>query len=135
MYSKIIHNDGSVVWLAPVVYLSLCRLESFYFPFDEQKCEFNFRSSSYNDLELEFVNMSAAGDMSAYASNGEWDIVAIPVSTNRTCCSTNPELTYTAVLQVSGFVRIESTLSFRLRAVVVIIVRVRIANIHLCTKP
>ena len=44
----VIHNDGDVLWIPPAIYRSSCPISVKYFPFDEQKCEMNFGSWTFN---------------------------------------------------------------------------------------
>lgn len=39
----LVYEDGSVTWLPPAIYRSVCAVEVTYFPFDWQNCSLIFR--------------------------------------------------------------------------------------------
>ncbi|XP_038072741.1 neuronal acetylcholine receptor subunit alpha-10-like [Patiria miniata] len=94
---------GVVYWNAPALYKSSCRLNVRYFPFDEQRCILKFGSWSYDASGINLVNRSAAGDMSSFIDNGEWDVIGMPVRRNEvyySCCPVPyPDITFTLVLR------------------------------------
>ncbi|XP_013388502.1 neuronal acetylcholine receptor subunit alpha-10 [Lingula anatina] len=89
-YPVKVHSDGSVLWLAPVLYKSYCRLDVRYFPYDQQVCPLRFGSWSFHGDHLLLTNMSESGDTSEFVDNGEWELVAMPLKTSiksYQCCS------------------------------------------------
>ena len=58
------------------------------------------------DTQIDVTNPSTAGDVSNYVSNGEWDLLELPVVVNQayyTCCpEPYPDVTFTLVLQRRG---------------------------------
>ncbi|XP_008008149.3 acetylcholine receptor subunit epsilon [Chlorocebus sabaeus] len=83
----LVYEDGSVTWLPPAIYRSVCAVEVTYFPFDWQNCSLIFRSQTYNAEEVEFtfavddygetINKIDI-DTEAYTENGEWAIDFCP---------------------------------------------------------
>ncbi|XP_005582649.2 acetylcholine receptor subunit epsilon isoform X1 [Macaca fascicularis] len=83
----LVYEDGSVTWLPPAIYRSVCAVEVTYFPFDWQNCSLIFRSQTYNAEEVEFTfAVDDSGetinkidiDTEAYTENGEWAIDYCP---------------------------------------------------------
>jgi len=71
----IIKHDGNVTWLSRAVFKSSCRINVRYFPFDEQLCEIQFSSWTY-DISLVNIDInSAKGDTTNYIENSEWSLV------------------------------------------------------------
>ncbi|EAW90395.1 cholinergic receptor nicotinic epsilon subunit [Homo sapiens] len=83
----LVYEGGSVTWLPPAIYRSVCAVEVTYFPFDWQNCSLIFRSQTYNAEEVEFtfavdndgktINKIDI-DTEAYTENGEWAIDFCP---------------------------------------------------------
>nr|XP_012315992.1 acetylcholine receptor subunit epsilon isoform X2 [Aotus nancymaae] len=83
----LIYEGGSVTWLPPAIYRSVCAVEVTYFPFDWQNCSLIFRSQTYNAKEVELtfavdddgetINKIDI-DTEAYTENGEWAIDFCP---------------------------------------------------------
>ncbi|XP_077999687.1 neuronal acetylcholine receptor subunit alpha-7-like [Glandiceps talaboti] len=101
----IVGSTGSVFWMAPAVLKASCKVEVLYFPFDKQYCQLKFGSWAYQGLQLDLVrrgNLSKA-DMSPYMSNGEWDLVDVPVERYveyYDCCTEPfPDLRFTVILR------------------------------------
>ncbi|XP_032124680.1 acetylcholine receptor subunit epsilon isoform X1 [Sapajus apella] len=83
----LIYEGGSVTWLPPAIYRSVCAVEVTYFPFDWQNCSLIFRSQTYNAKEVELtfavdddgVTINKIDiDTEAYTENGEWAIDFCP---------------------------------------------------------
>uniref|UniRef100_A0A4W4FM38 Acetylcholine receptor subunit epsilon n=1 Tax=Electrophorus electricus TaxID=8005 RepID=A0A4W4FM38_ELEEL len=80
----LIYNDGSMYWLPPAIYRSVCAIEITYFPFDWQNCTLVFRSQTYsaNEIDLDLamdydINKPIEWvviDPEAFTENGEWAI-------------------------------------------------------------
>lgn len=45
--SAYVTNDGRIVYSKPMRVTSICRLDIFYFPFDQQNCTLTFSSFFY----------------------------------------------------------------------------------------
>ncbi|KAJ1357957.1 hypothetical protein KIN20_016235 [Parelaphostrongylus tenuis] len=81
------YHDGVVNWVPPGILKISCKLDIYWFPFDEQICFFKFGSWSFSRDKIEL----AAGDFdfSEYIPNGEWIIInsMVNVSVRRyECC-------------------------------------------------
>uniref|UniRef100_A0A158PBT3 Neur_chan_LBD domain-containing protein n=1 Tax=Angiostrongylus cantonensis TaxID=6313 RepID=A0A158PBT3_ANGCA len=66
------YHDGVVNWVPPGIFKISCKLDIYWFPFDEQVCFFKFGSWSFSRDKIEL----AVGDFdfSEYLPNGEWII-------------------------------------------------------------
>lgn len=67
------YHDGIVNWVPPGIFKISCKLDIYWFPFDEQICFFKFGSWSFSRDKIEL----AVGDFdfSEYLPNGEWIIL------------------------------------------------------------
>ncbi|NP_001166024.1 nicotinic acetylcholine receptor alpha 10 subunit precursor [Nasonia vitripennis] len=72
----ILVNDGQLVCIAPVKYVTHCTTDFTYWPYDEQTC--NIRLSSWNnhalDINIDYNNSTI--EMGYYKTNNEWDVRA-----------------------------------------------------------
>ena len=97
------HYDGTVYWIYPGTQESYCQLDLRNFPFDQQTCPMKFGSWSYDGSKLDIINRSASGDISMFASNGEWDVVGMPLKRHVIyygCCpSAFPDVTFWLVIR------------------------------------
>uniref|UniRef100_A0A915DFB3 Neurotransmitter-gated ion-channel ligand-binding domain-containing protein n=1 Tax=Ditylenchus dipsaci TaxID=166011 RepID=A0A915DFB3_9BILA len=48
--------ERNVVWEPPVIYNSMCRIDTKWFPYDEQFCDMKFGSWTYGGFELDMVH-------------------------------------------------------------------------------
>ncbi|PIO69611.1 putative neuronal acetylcholine receptor subunit alpha-7 [Teladorsagia circumcincta] len=67
------YHDGSVNWVPPGIFKISCKLDIYWFPFDEQFCFFKFGSWSFSRDKIE-LNVGDF-DFSEYIPNGEWIIL------------------------------------------------------------
>ncbi len=85
----IVKHDGNVTWLSQAVFKSSCNINVRYFPFDEQLCEMQFASWTY-DLSLIDINLNTAtGDTTNYLENSEWRLINLTARRNvinYSCC-------------------------------------------------
>ncbi|XP_033120698.1 neuronal acetylcholine receptor subunit alpha-10-like [Anneissia japonica] len=97
------YSNGIVVWNAPAIYRSTCKIDVRYFPFDEQMCVLKFGSWAYHGFQLDIVNRSIAGDISTFIDNGEWILIGMPVKRNvyyYNCCSEPyPTVEFTMIIR------------------------------------
>lgn len=72
----VILNDGSCSYIPPGIIKSTCKIDITWFPFDAQNCTLKYGSWTYDgsQIDLRLLNESGA-DLSAYVSNGEWDLI------------------------------------------------------------
>ncbi|ESO03817.1 hypothetical protein HELRODRAFT_80095, partial [Helobdella robusta] len=76
----VIYDSGKVLWIPPAIYKSSCTINVEYFPFDEQQCEMNFGSWTFNDLQvvLGWYEGQQKVDLEDYSPSGSWDLIACP---------------------------------------------------------
>ena len=102
-YAVVVHADGTVNWNYPLMQESFCKLRMRHFPWDKQICEFKFGSWSYDGFKLDLMNRSTTGDVSSFSSNGEWDLIKMPVKKHvvyYSCCpEPYPDLTFWLIIQ------------------------------------
>uniref|UniRef100_A0A915B4C8 Uncharacterized protein n=1 Tax=Parascaris univalens TaxID=6257 RepID=A0A915B4C8_PARUN len=67
------YSDGSVSWIPPGIFKVSCKIDIYWFPFDEQICYFKFGSWTFNGREVDL--QPGAFDMSDFIENGEWAIL------------------------------------------------------------
>ncbi|ETN74739.1 Neurotransmitter-gated ion-channel ligand binding domain protein [Necator americanus] len=67
------YHNGLINWVPPGIFKISCKLDIYWFPFDEQICFFKFGSwsSSKDKIELQVGEL----DFSEYLENGEWIIL------------------------------------------------------------
>ena len=99
----IIHSDGTVKWKYPRIQKSFCKLRLRDFPWDHQICKFKFGSWIYDGTKLDIMNISTSADVSMFQSNGEWDMIKMPVKKHVVyygCCpEPYPDLTFWLIIQ------------------------------------
>ncbi|XP_071489583.1 neuronal acetylcholine receptor subunit alpha-10-like [Diadema antillarum] len=79
MTNAIISYNGSVFWQAPAIFKSSCKLEVSYFPFDQHRCNIKFGPWAYLGNEVVMKKVSDTGDFSQMSSNGQWELLDMPV--------------------------------------------------------
>lgn len=101
----VINHTGVVKWKAPAILMSACEMNPKFFPFDVQNCTLKFGSWTYHGIQLNLTmntSESIHGGRSQFVTNGEWDMVEIPVGrkvTKYNCCKeVYPTVTYNIVL-------------------------------------
>ncbi|KAK3726644.1 hypothetical protein QZH41_012275 [Actinostola sp. cb2023] len=85
----IISNDGSVAWFSPALYITTCRIDTTYFPFDEQKCTMKFGSWTFMETEVDVVPSAKAIFSDKYIVSTEWELISAwkqRQTANYTCC-------------------------------------------------
>lgn len=101
-YGLTINSNGNIGWFYPTIFKSSCTIDVTYFPFDDQKCILKFGSWSYHGLSLDIFH-TGPGDIEAFTDNGEWVLVAMPVTkfiTKYRCCpEPYPFITYNVVIR------------------------------------
>ncbi|NXC86058.1 ACHG protein, partial [Cercotrichas coryphoeus] len=83
LYTNVlVYPDGSIYWLPPAIYRSVCVIHVTYFPFDWQNCTMVFQSQTYSANEINLLLTVEDGqtvewifiDPEAFTENGEWAI-------------------------------------------------------------
>ncbi|XP_063598331.1 neuronal acetylcholine receptor subunit alpha-7-like [Penaeus indicus] len=89
----VVTSSGTCTHIPPGIFMSTCRIDITWYPFDDQKCEMKFGSWTYDlakiDLQLQSPD---GGDISGYIANGEWDLIAVPGKRNTLSYSCCPEV-------------------------------------------
>jgi len=73
----VVSASGDCLWVPPGLFLSTCKIDITWFPFDEQKCEMKFGSWTYDSSGIDLQLDEDAGDTSSFISNGEWLLVGL----------------------------------------------------------
>ncbi|XP_052809286.1 neuronal acetylcholine receptor subunit alpha-10-like [Mya arenaria] len=84
-----VYSDGRVFWGPVVRFRSSCKIDTTYFPFDDQVCSLKLGSWAYNGFQVNVNNRSNTIDLSNYVDNGEWKLIGIKVTRNSViynCC-------------------------------------------------
>jgi len=72
----VVSSNGDCLWVPPGLFLSTCKIDITWFPFDDQLCEMKFGSWTYDmsgiDLQLKGNN---SGDTTSFIPNGEWHLI------------------------------------------------------------
>ena len=95
----------NVLRSCPVEYrTSSCKINTTWFPFDEQICDIRIESFVYNGFEASLQLLSDEGaDISSYVENLEWILVGVPAKRNVIQYEYPPEpyhdITYSIILQ------------------------------------
>uniref|UniRef100_A0AAF5PSV8 Uncharacterized protein n=3 Tax=Wuchereria bancrofti TaxID=6293 RepID=A0AAF5PSV8_WUCBA len=71
--NAISNNDGSITWIPPGIFKISCKIDIYWFPFDEQICFLKFGSWSFSGREIDL--QPGDFDMSDFIENGEWIII------------------------------------------------------------
>ncbi|XP_072169917.1 neuronal acetylcholine receptor subunit alpha-7-like [Diadema setosum] len=71
-----VSSSGEVSWLSPVILTSSCLFDVYLFPFDVQRCTFEFSSwtSSRELLDLDFFSERNRTTLNSFRYNGAWGI-------------------------------------------------------------
>ena len=102
-FPTVVSSDGTVGWNFPAVVNSFCKLDMKFFPWDQQACKFIIGSWSYDGTKLDLSNRSVSGDISSFSTNGEWDLIAMPLRKHVIyygCCPEPfPDVTFWVVIR------------------------------------
>jgi len=98
----VVTHEGLCTYIPPGIFMSTCKIDITWFPFDDQNCEMKFGSWTYNGFNLDFQLASESGDMSTYVQNGEWDLKGVPAVRNEVIydCCPEPYLDITFVVKI-----------------------------------
>ncbi|PIC22787.1 hypothetical protein B9Z55_016724 [Caenorhabditis nigoni] len=95
------YHTGYINWMPPGIFKVSCKLDIYWFPFDEQICYFKFGSWTYtrDKIELEKGDF----DFSEFIPNGEWIIISnrtnITVKQYECCPEQYEDITFTLHLR------------------------------------
>ena len=71
----VVSSDGSCLWVPPGLFLSTCKIDITWFPFDDQMCNMKFGSWSYDGSQIDLQLNGDGGDISSFIKNGEWELI------------------------------------------------------------
>ncbi|KAH9282909.1 Acetylcholine receptor subunit beta-like 2 [Echinococcus granulosus] len=83
--------NGTVRWMPPALYLSACRIDMEYFPYDEQTCSMRFGSWTYDGSKVDLrhhlqkyapelsrpLYIDYAADLHDFGSTIEYDVISV----------------------------------------------------------
>ena len=84
-----VRNDGFIKYLTPYIFISYCKVDLTYYPFDTQRCKFKFGSWSYDVTGVNITPSSYKAELGNYVQNGEWELEAMTIEhhvLNYSCC-------------------------------------------------
>lgn len=71
----VVSSDGKCLWVPPGLFLSTCKIDITWFPFDDQKCDLKFGSWTYDGSAIDLQLAGEGGDISSFITNGEWELI------------------------------------------------------------
>ena len=71
----IVSANGDCLWVPPGLFLSTCKIDITWFPFDDQKCTMKFGSWTYDSSGIDLQLQQEQGDSSTFIPNGEWKLI------------------------------------------------------------
>jgi len=71
----VLSSDGVCDWFPPMMAMSYCPIDIQWFPFDEQRCSFEFESWSYDTSKLNLTAKNPPIVFGYYRRNSEWDLI------------------------------------------------------------
>jgi len=100
----VVTSEGKCTYIPPGIFMSTCKIDITWFPFDDQNCEMKFGSWTYNGFKLDFQlkKPNEGGDLGSYVTNGEWDLLGVPATRNEVIyeCCPEPYLDITFVIKI-----------------------------------
>ncbi|XP_053287958.1 neuronal acetylcholine receptor subunit alpha-7 isoform X2 [Pleuronectes platessa] len=97
----LVNSSGFCEYLPPGIFISTCKVDVRWFPFDIQRCELKFGSWTFDGWLLD-IQMKEA-DVSGYQRNGEWDLVEVPGDRHEVfydcCAEPYPDVTFVVTLR------------------------------------
>ena len=73
----VVSSSGRCLWVPPGLFLSTCKIDVAWFPFDEQKCDMTFGSWTYDSSGIDLQLDARGGDTSSFVDNGEWLLIGL----------------------------------------------------------
>lgn len=86
----IIDHEGRHSWFTPTSFISTCKLNVRYFPFDRQECIMKFGSWTFQMNDLDVVGDSNPIVTNQLLRNAEWDLMSVKEERNvnqYACCA------------------------------------------------
>ncbi|CAH1240965.1 CHRNA7 [Branchiostoma lanceolatum] len=77
MTNVAINSDGFMTWMAPRIFASSCKIDIYYFPFDEQECTLEFGSWTYGGFDVNTTTEDAPPSLTYFVHNDEWELINI----------------------------------------------------------
>ena len=71
----VVFSSGDCLWVPPGLFMSTCKIDITWFPFDNQLCPLKFGSWTYDSSGIDLQKLSDAGDMTSFIPNGEWELL------------------------------------------------------------
>jgi len=99
----VVTSTGSCTYIPPGIFMSTCKIDITWFPFDDQNCEMKFGSWTYNGFKLDLkLKSTTGGDISTYVTNGEWALIGVPATRNEVIyeCCPEPYLDITFIIKI-----------------------------------
>jgi len=99
----VVTSEGKCTYIPPGIFMSTCKIDITWFPFDDQNCEMKFGSWTYNGFKLGLqLKNPEGGDISGYTTNGEWALIGVPATRNEVIyeCCPEPYLDITFVIKI-----------------------------------
>jgi len=99
----VVTSTGSCTYIPPGIFMSTCKIDITWFPFDDQNCEMKFGSWTYNGFKLDLkLKSEEGGDISTYVTNGEWALIGVPATRNEVVyeCCPEPYLDITFIIKI-----------------------------------
>jgi len=98
----VVTSSGACTYIPPGIFMSTCKIDITWFPFDDQNCEMKFGSWTYNGFKLDLQTKSDSGDISTYVTNGEWALIGVPATRNEVIyeCCPEPYLDITFTIKI-----------------------------------
>jgi len=73
----VVSSSGDCLWVPPGLFLSTCKIDITWFPFDEQNCDMKFGSWTYDSSGIDLQLDRDDGDTSSFIANGEWVLIGL----------------------------------------------------------
>ncbi|XP_064092186.1 neuronal acetylcholine receptor subunit alpha-7-like isoform X4 [Macrobrachium nipponense] len=97
----VVTSSGMCTYIPPGIFLSTCRIDITWYPFDDQKCNMKFGSWTYDSSKIDLqLQNEEGGDISGYITNGEWDLISVPAKRNTLSYSCCPEIYVDVTFQI-----------------------------------
>lgn len=71
----VVYPSGLCQWVPPGLFLSTCKIDIKWFPFDDQRCTMKFGSWTYDSSGINLLLLSETGDTTDFIPNGEWELI------------------------------------------------------------